>query len=88
MAQKSVHDKLLRLPHSETSGNPLTPEMARENQVFIEMFHNNIWLQEFNDFRCIPRPGHISAGKGALVALNSHRVKSFPKMDIFQYDVG
>ena len=89
MAQKSsLHDRVLRLPYpTSSSGVPLTAQMARENQVFIETFHNNVWMQEFNDFTAVPRPGHISSGKPAQVQLNSHKVKAFPNADIFQYDV-
>lgn len=88
MSQDAAHDQGLRLPPTtSSSGTPLTAEVARENQVFIETFNNNIWLQEYNDFQCIPRPRSITAGKPAQIALNSHKVKSFPTRTIYQYDV-
>lgn len=88
MAPVSLHDRVLQLPHPvSSSGQPLTAEMARENQVFINTFIDNIYLQEFNSFKAVQRPCQITAGKPAQVTLNSHRIKSFPKKDIFQYDV-
>jgi len=88
MAQDAAHDEGLRLPPTtSSSGTPLTAEMARANQVFIETFNNDPRLQEYNDFQCVPRPASITAGKPAQIALNSHKVKSFPTKTIYQYDV-
>jgi len=88
MAQNAAHDQGLRLPPTtSSSGTPLTAEMAQANQVFIETFNNDPWLQEYTDFQCIPRPASITAGKPAQIALNSHKVKSFPTKTIYQYDV-
>ena len=35
----------------------------------------------------MPRPGFSTAGKGAQVAINSHRVVEFPTKTVYQYDV-
>lgn len=84
----ALHKAVLRLPHTvSSSGAPLTAEMAKENQVFIATFIDNYWLQEYSNYQCIARPGHVTAGKAGNVVLNSHRVQSFPQKKIYQYDV-
>lgn len=87
MAPIALRDQVLVLPHSTTSSTPLSEMKAEENRVFIHTFVDNPWLQVYGNWQCINRPGLITAGKPAQVALNSHKLAKFPSFKIYQYDV-
>ena len=66
------------------------PDARKEKfKAFLDAFEraNNFWFKEYSGLQCINRAGFSTAGKEALVAINSHRVLKFPTAPIYQYDV-
>ena len=77
------------LPGSADAAAFVTPEIAQKFKAFIDAFDkaNNIWYQTYKGLKCIDRPAFSTAGKEAVVAVNSHKVLKLPSAPVYQYDV-
>ena len=77
------------IPGSADAHAFVTPEIALKFRAFLDGFEraNNVWHQQYKGLKCIDRPAFSTAGKEAIVAVNSHKVLKLPTIPIFQYDV-
>ena len=77
------------LPGSADAAAFVTPEIAQKFKAFIDAFDkaNNKWYQAYKGLKCIDRPAFSTAGKEAVVAVNSHKVLKLPSAPVYQYDV-
>ena len=77
------------IPGSADAAKFVTSDMPEKFKAFLDAFEraNNIWFQQYSGIKCIDRPAFSTAGKEAVVAVNSHKVLAFPTVPIYQYDV-
>ena len=77
------------IPGSADAAAFVTPEIVDKFKAFLDAFDkaNNSWYQAYKGLRCIDRPAFSTAGKEAVVAVNSHKVVKLPTAPVFQYDV-
>ena len=77
------------LPGSADAAAFVTPEIAEKFKTFLDAFDkaNNVWYQRYKGLKCIDRPAFSTAGKEAVVAINSHKVVKLPSAPVYQYDV-
>ena len=77
------------IPGSGEVHNFVTTEIVEKFKAFLDAFDraNNVWHQQYKGLKCIDRPAFSTAGKEAIVAVNSHKVLKLPTIPIYQYDV-
>ena len=77
------------IPNSADAHAFMTPEIASKFRTFLDAFEkaNNVWYQRYKGLKCIDRPAFSTAGKEAVVAVNSHKVLKLPSNPVYQYDV-
>lgn len=77
------------IPGSADAHAFVTKDIAEKYKTFLDAFDraNNVWYQQYQGLKCIDRPGFSTAGKEAVVAINSHKVLKLPTIPIYQYDV-
>ena len=77
------------VPGSADAAAFVTPDMAGKFKTFLDAFYkaNNVWYQRYKGLKCIDRPAFSTAGKEAVVAVNSHKVLKLPSAPVYQYDV-
>ena len=65
------------------------PDLAEKFKAFLDAFYlaNNHWHKAYTGIKCIDRVGFSTAGKEAIVSINSHKVLKFPTQPVYQYDV-
>ena len=77
------------IPGSEDAAKFVTPEIAFKFRTFLDAYEkaNNEWYKAYKGLKCIDRPAFSTAGKEAVVAVNSHKVLKLPSAPVYQYDV-
>lgn len=77
------------IPGSGDAHKFVTTEIVEKFKAFLDAFDraNNAWYQHYKGYKCIDRPAFSTAGKEAVVAINSHKVLKLPTIPIYQYDV-